>query len=169
MQPALIATLSAIAAVGTACFGLAVARLRKLQQAPFLAVAFAVATTAIGFVIFRSSALPALLAIAFFCRGGLFSAWAMLSAALGELAPAAHRARAFAFCEMTGGLAFALGPIVAGPLYARRSTLAFETAILLSAILVPILVAAQGKARRLRRAYHTASVTSSETEPATAA
>jgi MFS family permease len=153
MDAALIATLSAGAAVGSACFGLAVARIHRLQRAPFLAVGMAVAATAIGFVIFRSTALPALLAIAFFCRGGLFSAWAMLSAALGDLAPATHRARAFALVEMTGGIAFSLGPIVAGQLYARRATLSFDVAILLSLALVPVLFAAQRKVRVLHRTH----------------
>jgi MFS family permease len=155
MDPALISALSAIAAIGTATFGLAVARLTRLQQAPFVAVAFAVATTAIGIAIFGASATGPLLAIAFYFRGGLFSAWAMLSAALGDLAPAAHRARAFAFCEMVGGLAFAFGPIIAGPLYARHETLPFEVAIALATILVPILVFSQRKARRIRRSEST--------------
>ena len=152
MDAAVISALSAIAAVGTASFGLAVARLTRLQQAPFFAVAFAVGSTAVGFVLFRETAFAPLLAIAFFFRGGLFSTWAMLSAALGDLASAAHRARAFAFCEMVGGLAFALGPMVAGPLYDRRATLPFEAAIVLAVLLVPVLIAGQRVAHRLKRA-----------------
>jgi len=152
MDAAVISAMSAIAAVGTASFGLAVARLTRLQQAPFYAVAFAVGLTAVGFVLFRGTTFPPLLAIAFFCRGGLFSSWAMLSAALGDLASAAHRARAFAFCEMAGGLAFSLGPMVAGPLYDRRATLPFEAATALAVVLIPVLIASQRIAQRLKRA-----------------
>jgi MFS family permease len=151
MEAAVISAMSAIAAVGTASFGLAVARLTRLQHAPFYAVAFAVALTAVGFALFRSTTFPPLLAVAFFCRGGLFSSWAMLSAALGDLASAAHRARAFAFCEMVGGLAFALGPMVAGPLYDRRATLPFEVAIVFAILLVPVLIGSQRVAHRLKR------------------
>jgi MFS family permease len=159
MEPAAISAMSAIAAVGTATFGLTFARLTRLQQVPFVAVAFAVGTTAIGFVLFGASAAIGLIAVGFFLRGGLFSAWATLSAALGDMAPAAHRARSFAFCEMAGGLAFALGPIVAGPLYSRRETLPFEAAIVLAIILVPILIASQRVAHRLKRASRAAIAT----------
>lgn len=169
MDAALIATLSAGAAVGSACFGLAVARIRRLQRAPFLAVAMAVAATAVGFLLFRSTALPSLLAIAFFCRGGLFSAWAMLSAALGEIAPATHRARAFAFCEMTGGLAFSLGPMVAGQLYARRATLSFDVAMLLCVALLPVMVIAQRNMKRIRRLSDSLLDTSTGLDPTAAA
>lgn len=150
MDAALISVLSAGAAVGSACFGLAVARIRRLQRSPFLAVAIAVGATGLGLLIFRATAMAPLLAVAFFCRGGLFAAWAMLSAALGEITPPTHRARAFAFCEMTGGLAFSIGPMIAGPLYARRATLSFETALVMCVILLPLLVLAQRKARQLR-------------------
>lgn len=151
LNPAVISMISAGAAIGSATFGIAVARIRKLQRSPFLAVAVAVTALGFGFVIFRSSSYMPLLAIAFYSRGGLFSAWAMLSAALGELAPAAHRARAFATTEMVGGIAYALGPIAAGPLYARRETLPFDIAILLCIVLIPILFLAQRKATKLRR------------------
>ena len=164
MDAAVISAMSAIAAVGTASFGLAVARLTRLQQAPFYAVAFAVGLTAIGFALFRSTTFPPLLAIAFFCRGGLFSSWAMLSAALGDLASAAHRARAFAFCEMAGGLAFSLGPMVAGPLYDRRATLPFEAATALAVVLIPVLIASQRVAHRLKRASLAAAARSLDPE-----
>lgn len=151
MDPALIATVSAGAAVGSALFGIAVARLRRLQRAPFVAVAFAVAGIALGFVIFRSTAALPLLIVAFILRGGLFSAWAMLSATLGEIAPAVHRARAFALCEMVGGLGYASGPIVAGALYARSPTHPFDVATALALLLVPALLIAQRTARRIHR------------------
>jgi MFS family permease len=111
----------------------------------------AVLVAIIGLAIFRTSSAFSLILFAFFCRGGLFSAWAMLSAALGELAPAVHRARAFALCEMLGGLAFSIGPMVAGVLYARRETLSFDIAIVLGLILLPILITVQRRGSELRR------------------
>ncbi|MEA2598881.1 MAG: hypothetical protein QOF01_5350 [Thermomicrobiales bacterium] len=154
MNPAEITTIGAASAVGSAVFGLAVARLRRLQRSPFVAVATAIALTAIGFVLYRfASALP-LIALAFFFRGGLFSAWAMLSASVGELARPDHRTRAFALCEMVGGFALSLGPVVAGPLYSRRPPFPFEVATGLALLLVPTLLFAQRRAHRL--SAHTA-------------
>jgi MFS family permease len=149
LAPATIATMSAAAALGSATFGIAVARIRGLRRAPFLAVSIAVGVTGLGFALFHVTAFIPLLLVAYFCRGGLFSAWAMLIAALGEIAPADHRARAFALNEMVGGVAFALGPIVAGPLYSRRPTLPLEVAIVLVVLLIPALYIAQRKADRL--------------------
>ena len=151
MDAATIATLGAASAVGSASFGLALARVRRFQRVPFVAVAGAVAVTAIGFLLFRSTAALLLIVVAFYCRGGLFSSWATLTAALGELAPAAHRARAFALCEMIGGLGYALGPIAAAQLYGVRASLPFDVAIALAVLLVPILILAQRRANRLPR------------------
>lgn len=145
-RPATIATLAAFAAVGSAIFGIAVARLRNLQRAPFIGVAIAVGFTALALLLFHSTAALLVVMVAFVFRGGLFSAWAMLNAALGEAAPAHHRARGFALAEMAGGLAVALGPIVAGLLYAQRATLPFELAIALAVGMIPVLVLAQRRA-----------------------
>lgn len=150
MDPAVITSLSAIAAVGSASFGLAVARLRRLQRAPFFTVAIAVGLTATGLLIFRITGLMPLIVVAFLCRGGLFSAWAMLAAGIGEFATPAQRTRAFALCEMVGGFALAIGPIVAGALYSYRATLPFDVAILLALGLIPILIVVQRRAHRLR-------------------
>lgn len=158
MDPAVIATMGAVAALGSAVFGLAVTRIHKLQRSPFAGVAIAVVVSGVGFFIFRSTPIVALLLLGFFCRGGLFSSWAMLSAALGDLTPVAHRARAFALCEMAGGLAYAAGPIVAGPLYTRRATLPFDTAIVLCVLLVPVLVVAQRRITGLPRQYGAVAV-----------
>lgn len=150
LNPAVISIISSGAAVGSASFGIAVARIHRLQLRPFHAVALAVSVICVGFVLFRSTAYVPLLIIAFFSRGGLFSAWAMLSATLSELAPAAHRARAFALTEMTGGIAYALGPILAGPLYARQHTLSFDVAIALCVVILPLLFMAQRRAAAFR-------------------
>jgi predicted MFS family arabinose efflux permease len=157
LSPATIATISAMGAVGSATFGLAMARSRRLQRAPLLAVAITVGASALGFAMFRSTAFVPLLLLAYFCRGGLFAAWATLSAALGEFAPADHRARAFALVEMVGGVAFSLGPIAAGPLYSRRPTLPLEVAFVLALLLLPVYAIAQRKADRIHAAIVHAS------------
>lgn len=152
ISPSAISVLSAAAAVGSACFGLAVARIHRLQRAPFVVILLAIAMAASGFFIFRITGALAPVAVAFFCRGGLFSAWAMHSAALGEFAPAAHRVRAFALVEMSGGIAYSLGPMVAGPLYVRHHALPFDLGILLSLCLIPVMLSANRWARALHRA-----------------
>jgi hypothetical protein len=148
MKPAEITTIGAAAAVGSTAFGLVVARVRRFQRVPFVAVAVAIALTAVGLVLYRFASAVPLIVLAFFFRGGLFSAWAMLAAAAGELAPAQHRVRAFAACEMAGGLAISLGPVVAAPLYDYRAALPFEVAFVLAALLVPTLLFAQRRAHR---------------------
>jgi MFS family permease len=152
LEPATIAALSAASAGGTAAFGLAVARLRRLQGAPLVGVAAAVAVTAAGIGLVRSSAAIGLLVVAFACRGGLAAMWAMLDAILGELAAPAHLTRAFALTEMIGGIGMALGPLVAGPLYAWRPTLPFDAGMVLALGLVPVVLLAQRRADRLRPA-----------------
>jgi MFS family permease len=152
ISPSVIATISAAASVGTLTFGIAVARVRRLQKAPFLSVAIAVAMIGIGFALFRSTSIYVLLIFAFYLRGGLFSAWAMLSAALGEIAPAAHRARAFAISEMVGGIAFALGPIIGGPIYDSGATHPFDIAVVLCLLLIPVLYVAHRRSKHLRAA-----------------
>lgn len=152
LEPSLISVLSAGAAVGSAAFGLAVARIHGLQRSPFVVIALAIAVCAGAFALFRLSGFAPLIALAFFCRGGFFSAWAMHNAALGDLTPAVHRSRAFALLEMVGGVAFALGPIVAGVLYGVRRTLPFDTAIVLSLALVPVVLVVNRRVRTSGRA-----------------
>jgi len=154
MKPAEITTIGAAAAIGSTVFGLAVARVRRFQRVPFVAVAVAIALTAVGLMLYRFAVAVPLIVLAFFFRGGLFSAWAMLAAAAGELAPVQHRVRAFALCEMVGGLAISVGPVVAAPLYAHRAELPFEVAIGLALLLVPALLLAQRRAHRLSVTVH---------------
>ena len=146
-QPATISTFSALGAVGSALFGLAVARTRRLQKEPFLAVAIALGFVVASLVLFHASGLLLVILIAYLMRGGFFSAWAMLNASLGVNAPARHRSRGFAIVEMAGGLASSMGPIIGGFLYARRNTLTFETAIVLGLALIPVILWANRKAR----------------------
>ncbi|MDP9473161.1 MAG: MFS transporter [Chloroflexota bacterium] len=148
MSAARIATLGAGAALGSTLFGLTVTRVRRLQRAPFVGVAIAVCGTAAGFLLFIGSSLPALVAIAFVLRGGLFSSWALFSAALGEVAPEGHRPRAFALGEMIAGSAFSFAPMVAGPLFALRAEAPLTVAFCLALVLVPLLLRAHGAAQR---------------------
>jgi MFS family permease len=152
VHASVITVMSAGAAVGSAGFGLAVARIRRLQRAPFVVILLAIAISAVGFVIFRSTAILPLIAIGFVCRGGFFTAWAMHTAALGELTPEVHRSRAFALMEMTGGVAYSFGPMVAGPLYAYHHTLAFDAAIACSLLLLPVMLLANRRAQAMHRA-----------------
>jgi len=146
-RPATISTFSALGAVGSALFGLAVARTRRLQREPFLAVAIALGFVLLGLALFHISGLLPVVLVAYLMRGGFFSAWAMLNASLGLTAPARHRSRGFAIVEMAGGLASSGGPIVGGFLYARRNTLTFETAIVIGVLLIPVILLANRRAR----------------------
>ncbi len=139
-QPASIATFAALGAVGSALFGIAVARTRKLQKEPFLAVAIALGAIVVALILFSASALLPVVLFAYLMRGGFFSAWAMLNASLGVNAPARYRARGFAIVEMAGGLASSFGPIIGGVLYAWRNTLTFEVAIVLGLCLIPVIL-----------------------------
>lgn len=147
MSAARIATFGAGAALGSALFGLIVTRVRRLQRAPFVGVAIAVCCTALGFLIFIGTSLPALVAVAFVLRGGLFSSWALFSAALGEVAPEIHRPRAFALGEMIAGSAFSFAPMLAGPLFAWKAEAPLTVAFCLALVLLPLLLRAHGAAR----------------------
>lgn len=146
-QPATISMFSALGAVGSALFGLTVARTRRLQKEPFLAVAIALGCIVLSLVLFRTSGWLPVVLVAYLLRGGFFSAWAMLNASLGLNAPARVRARGFALVEMAGGLASSGGPIVGGVLYARSNTLTFETSIVLGLIMMPVILLQNRRAR----------------------
>jgi predicted MFS family arabinose efflux permease len=148
LAPATIAAMGAMAAVGSILFGLAVTRSHALQQSPFVGAAIAVGTTAIGFGIFLSSASLPLIGLAFICRGGLFSAWALFAAAIGETATAANRARSFAMGDIVAGCCFSLAPMVAGGIYAVNPYGPLTLATALALALTPTLVMVQRHARR---------------------
>jgi MFS family permease len=164
-EPAEIAALGALPAIGSAIYGLGVARIRTLQRMPFIAAAISTGLMSIAFVILRETAVLPLLAIAFLLRGGMFATWATLISALGELAPARLRSRSFALLEMIGGLAFSLGPMVAGLLYARKETLPFEIATLFALALVPVYVLAQRRANTMPKVESGAVVGTEEAGP----
>lgn len=147
MSEATIATMGAAAAVGSMVFGLMVARVRRFQRAPLLAVAVTLLVSGIGFLLFQSSVGVGLILLAFFFRGGFFSSWAMLSAAVGDSAPAAIRTRAFALAEMVAGLAFACGPFVGGPLYKLGPSVPILAGAGLVFLLAPFMLVAHRRSR----------------------
>lgn len=117
MDAALIATLGSASAVGTAMYGLLVARTRSLASAPLRAAAISCAAISTGLVIIAASHTMPWITLAFFLRGGMFATWALILAEMGEIAPARLRSRAFAVVEILGGSAMSFGPIIASQLY----------------------------------------------------
>ena len=98
-------------------------------------------------MIFRQFDQPPLLALAFFFRGGFFSNWIMFISAIGSASNPIHRSRSFASSEIIGGVCYAMGPMVAGLLYAVRPELPFEVSIVLGLLLIPVMLFAN---RRLQ-------------------
>lgn len=150
LKPSTIALLGAFPAIGSIVFGLLAARTKVIQAHPLWGIALAVTQTATGLVIFHQFGSPIVLAAAFFMRGGFFSGWVLFISAIGVVSDPAHRSRCFAASETIGGVAAALGPIVAGVLYSQRNVLPFEIAIAFALILIPVLLTAQGKLGRLQ-------------------
>ena len=143
MSASRIATLGALAALGSTVFGIIVARATRLQAAPFYGVAIAVTATCIAFALFLSSSYLPLIGLAFILRGGLFSAWAMCSAAIGVAASERHRARSFALGEMVAGTSFSIAPMLAGALFSVEDRLPLLIATIGGLVLVPALVLSQ--------------------------
>jgi MFS family permease len=138
-----IALLGSFPAIGSFVFGLMLTRSGRIHQLPLLGVAITVVSTMIGFAMFLKFGDPAILWLAFLLRGGFFSGWVLFVTALGEVSSAHHRARVFASAEIMGGLTSALGPILAGFLYATRNQLPFEVAIVLGFAIIPLLFLVQ--------------------------
>lgn len=143
LTPALITGLGAGAAIGSAIFGIVVARTVGIQRAPLIAVAVAVGLVAVALIIFMVTGNMAAITIAFILRGGFFSAWALFIAAVGEVAESQHRARAFAAAEMLGGGAFALAPLIASLIYAIGPRGPLLVSSVLVVIVAFVLVQAQ--------------------------
>jgi MFS family permease len=151
-----IALLGAFPAVGSIVFGLLIARAAAVQSHPLWGVVWATAQTAVGLMIFHQFGNPLVIGLGFFLRGGFFSGWVLFISAIGVVSDPAHRSRCFAASELVGGVAAASGPIVAGVLYSQRDLLPMEIAIVMAALLVPVLLTAQ---RRLGKLQHGELVT----------
>ncbi|HEV2128968.1 MAG TPA: MFS transporter [Thermomicrobiales bacterium] len=139
LDPALIATLGAGSALGTALFGLAVARTPTLSNSPMRAATISCAAIVAGLFVFTfAEALP-LIALAFFLRGGMFATWAMILAEMGNIAPTRLRSRAFAVLEMLGGSAMSFGPIIASQLYGISPSVPIFTGAVLGGIMAVVM------------------------------
>ncbi len=117
LDPALISSLGALAAVGTGLFGLLVNRTPALSGNPLRAAAIACGAISVGLLIFVVAEAMPWIIVAFLLRGGMFASWAMMLAEMGERAPSRLRSRAFATMEIMGGSAMSFGPIIASQLY----------------------------------------------------
>lgn len=147
-----IAQLSAIQAVGTITFGIAVSRMRWLQRNPFGGAAIAVGAVVVGLTIFTSTTSIPLLVIAFVLRGCVFSAWTLFSSAMGVVARPADRSRGFTMIELAGGTAFSLAPIVAGVIYEFGPSVPIIAGVVLSVVVIPVLLRSQRQVHRLTAA-----------------
>ncbi len=131
LEPALISSLGALAAVGTGMFGLLVNRTPALSNMPLRSAAIACGAISVGLLIFVLSDTMPWIIVAFLLRGGMFASWAMMLAEMGERASSRLRSRAFAVMEIMGGSAMAFGPIIASQLYRIDAS----TPVLVGAIL----------------------------------
>ena len=149
ISPAIVAILGGVGSIGSVLYGLFVARSRRLQAVPLVAVAFAVVFVMTALAVSATTSVLWLIVVAFLGRGGLWSAWGLFVAALSETVRSDRlRPRAFTLSEMVGGTAFSAAPILSGLLYARRPDLPLLASIVASLALLPVLVLIQ---RRLRR------------------
>ena len=161
LTPATISMLGAVGSIGSVLFGLVVARTVRLQRAPLAAVAIAVALVATTLSVLATSHALWLIILSFLGRGGLFSAWGLFVAGIGEVVAERHRARSFALSEMMGGTAFSFAPMLAGQLYALRPVLPLASAVVLAVLLIPVLLRGQ---RTMVRAPAEAAVPQVEPE-----
>jgi hypothetical protein len=135
MDAALISSLGAMAAVGTALFGLVVARTPALSNYPMWGAAISTGAVVVGLVLFVSMTTLPWITLAFFLRGGVFATWALILAEMGNIAPARLRSRAFAVVEILGGSAMSFGPIVASFLYEIEPSMPILTGAVLGGLM----------------------------------
>lgn len=123
ISPASITLLSMCAAIGTLLFGFAGLRIPAARRTPFLAAAWSIIVTGIGYLLFATAPWLPAIALAFLFRGGFFATWTFLLGAIGQYAPAHLQTRAFAMVEIFGGGAMSFSPIVAAWLFGQQATL----------------------------------------------
>ncbi len=140
LEAATISTLGAGAALGSTVYGLVLARVGRLQRAPFIGAAIAVLAVATSLGLFASQASVSLIGLAFILRGGLFSAWVLFLTALGESSPAHLRSRAFTIVEIMGGSALSFGPVIAAQLYRIDPVAPIIVSAIASVLLVPYIL-----------------------------
>jgi MFS family permease len=151
LSPQAVSILSAGAAMGTVAYGFFSARNGRLRNSPMLGAALAAALTASGYLMFAAlDVLPAI-GIAYVLRGGIFSAWALFLAAMGQTAPAHFRTRAFAIVEILGGSAMSFGPVVASQLYGADPRWPFIVSALATFAMAGVLVTSHRRSARAPR------------------
>jgi MFS family permease len=144
ISPAIVAILGGVGSAGAVIFGLIIARSTFLQKHPMTGVVIAMAMVIASLAVVLSTHLAWLIALAFIGRGGLWSAWGLFGAALSEVVEDDRvRPRVFTLSEMLAGTGFSTSPIVSGQLYAIRPELPLLASMGLSAVLIPIILAAQ--------------------------
>jgi MFS family permease len=151
LSPQAVSILSAGAAVGTVAYGFFSARNGRLRNSPLLGAALAAALTASGYLMFAAlDVLPAI-GIAYVLRGGIFSAWALFLAAMGQTSPAHLRTRAFAIVEILGGSAMSFGPVIASQLYGADPRWPFIVSSLATFAMAGVLVTSHRRSARAPR------------------
>jgi MFS family permease len=139
-----VAVLGGIGSIGSVVYGLVIARSKKLQALPLVGVAVAALLVATTVAVSVATAFVPAIVVAFLGRGGLWSAWGLYIAALGEVVRSErHRPRAFTLSEMVGGTAFFSAPIFSGFLYEVRPSLPLLVSLAAVAVLVPTVLANQ--------------------------
>ena len=130
-----IGQLGSIAAAGSIILGIAFSRIKPLSR-PMTGITIAVGCTAATFAVLLGAASLPIFALAYLLRGGYMVAWALFSAALGDVTPPRLYGRTFAVGEICGGLGMAVAPLLAGPLYNRQPEAPLVAAL---AICVPVV------------------------------
>lgn len=144
ISPAVVAIMGGIGSTGAVVYGLVIARNQWLQAHPLTGAVIAVLMVMGSLAVVLSTHAVWLIALAFIGRGGLWSAWGLFVAALGEAIPSDRvRPRVFTLSEMFGGTAFSSAPIISGQLYAIRPEAPLLTSLAASALLIPMLLLAQ--------------------------
>lgn len=144
ISPSLVAILGGVGSMGSVIYGLAVARSKRLQALPLTAIAGGVALVILTLAVCLGTASVPAIVIAFLGRGGLWSAWGLFVAALGEVVTSdRHRPRAFTLSEMIGGTAFFSAPMLSGVLFEVKPGLPLIVSLALALALIPVLLVNQ--------------------------
>lgn len=151
ISPAIVAMLGGVGSLGAVLYGLLIARNKWLQKHPLIGVAFAMSMVIGSLVIVVLTHQVWLIALAFIGRGGLWSAWGLYGAVLGEMIESDRvRPRVFTLSEMFAGTAFSSSPIISGQLYAVRPELPLLSSIVLSTLMIPVLLIMQRRMQPAR-------------------
>lgn len=147
-----IGRLGSLSGIGGLVLALGLARIRR-RVSVVSPLIVALALMPFAFVLLAISTRLALIALAVFISGAYLMVWPLVDAAIGNLSPARLRGRAFAFSEVFGGSGIAIGPMLAGVLYAGgpRLPLLFALAGTLL-VLLPMTLALRGYLERAQAA-----------------